>query len=154
MCQVFAPLLEYSAQRDAYKANANMANRAKMDEDRMINLRESQEQEKAAQQQIAQDLETRQIASRAQVAAGQTGGFLNNNVVMQDIVRQGLEANTMTSQNLERTTAQLGEERRGAATRAQSRINSVARPSRTATVLKIGQGAAEDYQTAQTFGIT
>lgn len=125
-----------NAQADAYKANAEMANRAKMDEDRMINLRQSQEQEKAAQQKIAQDLETQQIASRVQ--ATDSGGFLNNNAVMQDIVRQGLEANTMTTQNLERTTAQLGEERRGAATRAQSRINAVARPSKMATGLQIG----------------
>lgn len=128
------------AQGKAYEANAAAANRAKMDEDRMINLRQSQEQEKAAQQKIAQDLETQQIASRVQ--ATDSGGFLNNNAVMQDIVRQGLEANTMTSQNLERTTAQLQEERRGAATRAQSRINSVARPSRRGTMLQIGAGAA------------
>ena len=130
-----------NAQADAYKANAEMANRAKMDEDRMINLREAQEQEKAAQTKIAQDLETQQIASRVQ--ATDPGGFLNNNAVMQDIVRQGLEANTMTTQNLGRTTAQLGEDRRGASTRAQSRINSVARPSRTATALKIGSGGID-----------
>ena len=137
-----------NAQADAYEANAEMANRAKMDEDRMINLRQSQEQEKAAQQKIAQDLETQQIASRVQ--ATDSGGFLNNNAVMQDIVRQGLVANNMTTQNLERTTAQLQEDRRGATTRAQSRINSVARPSRTATGLQIGSGlvsAGTSYQT-------
>lgn len=135
-----------NAQADAYEANAEMANRAKMDEDRMINLRQSQEQEKAAQQKIAQDLETQQIASRVQ--ATDSGGFLNNNAVMQDIVRQGLVANNMTTQNLERTTAQLGEERRGATTKAQSRVNAVARPSRMATGLQIGTsvlGAASDY---------
>tara|TARA_E500000081_G_scaffold119910_1_gene124258 strand:+ start:833 stop:1360 length:528 start_codon:yes stop_codon:yes gene_type:complete len=136
-----------NAQADAYKANAEMANRAKMDEERMINLRQSQEQEKAAQQKIAQDLETQQITARAQ--ATDSGLTLNNNAVIQDIVRQGLVANNMTTQNLERTTAQLGEDRRGAATKAQSRINSVARPSRTATGLQIGSGllsSATDYK--------
>tara|TARA_X000001382_G_scaffold58660_1_gene40287 strand:- start:11660 stop:12196 length:537 start_codon:yes stop_codon:yes gene_type:complete len=128
-----------NAQADAYEANAEMANRAKMDEDRMIGLREAQEQEKAAQAKIAQDLETQQIASRVQ--ATDSGGFLNNNAVMQDIVRQGLVANNMTTQNLERTTAQLGEDRRGASTRAQSRINSVSRPNRMATGLQIGSSA-------------
>ena len=134
-----------NAQADAYQANAAAANRAKMDEDRMINLREAQEQEKAAQQKIARDLETQQIASRVQ--ATDSGGFLNNNAVMQDIVRQGLEANTMTTQNLERTTAQLGEDRRGASTRAQSRINSVSRPSRMATGLQIGSSLASAAST-------
>ena len=131
----------YNAQRDAYKANAKAANQAKIDEDRMINLRQSQEQEKAAQQKIAQNLETQQIASRVQ--ATDSGGFLNNNAVMQDIVRQGLVANNMTSQNLDRTTAQLGEERIGATRRAQSRINSVDRPSRTGAVSQIGSGAVQ-----------
>tara|TARA_B100000965_G_C19603362_1_gene764399 strand:- start:16799 stop:17278 length:480 start_codon:yes stop_codon:yes gene_type:complete len=138
----------YNAQRDAYKANAKAANQAKIDDDRRINLQEAQIQEQAAQQKISQDLETRQIASRAQ--ATDSGGFLNNNAVMQDIMRQGLVANNMTSQNLERQQAQLGEERIGAERRAQSRINSVARPSRTGTVLQIGSGATSagtSYQT-------
>lgn len=131
----------HNAQRDAYKANAKAANQAKIDEDRMINLQESQLQEQTAQAKIAQDLETRQIASRVQ--ATDSGGFLNNNAIVQDIVRQGLVANNMTSQNLERQQAQLGEERIGAERRAQSRINSVARPSRTATYLQIGSGAVQ-----------
>lgn len=130
----------HNAQRDAYKANAKAASQAKVDEDRMINQQEAQIQEQAAQAKIAQDLETQQIASRAQ--ATDSGGFLNNNAVIQDIVRQGLVANNMTSQNLERQQAQLGEERIGAERRAQSRINSVARPSRTATALQIGASAA------------
>ncbi len=131
----------HSAQRDAYKANAKAASQAKVDEDRMLNQQEAQIQEQASEAKIAQDLETQQVASRAQ--ATDSGGFLNNNAVMQDIVRQGLEANTMTSQNLERQQAQLGEERIGAERRAQSRINSVARPSRTATALQIGSGLVQ-----------
>jgi len=132
----------HKAQGKAYEANAAAANQAKIDEDRMINLQQAKEEEKAAQQRIATDLETQQTASRAQVAAAQTGGFLNNNAVVQDILRQGLNADTMTSQNLDRTVSQLGEERAGAMSRAQSRINSVARPSRTATMLQIGASAA------------
>tara|TARA_R100000951_G_scaffold78563_1_gene66317 strand:+ start:5765 stop:6361 length:597 start_codon:yes stop_codon:yes gene_type:complete len=140
--QTMGALESNRAQGKAYEANAAAANQAKIDEDRMINLQQAQEEEKAAQQRIATDLQTQQTASRAQVAAGQTGGFLNNNAVMQDIMRQGLAANTVTSQNLDRTVSQLGEERAGAMNRAQSRINSVARPSRTATMLQIGASAA------------
>ena len=132
----------HKAQNKAYVDNAEMANKAKMDEDRMINLQESQEQEAVATQEIEQNKQTQQLAARANVAGGESGGFLNNNAVVQDIVRQGLEANTMTGQNLDRTKAQLGEERLGANTRAQSRINSVSKASKAATGLQIAGSAA------------
>ena len=133
---------QHKAQNKAFVANAEAANQAKMDEDRMINLQQSQEQEAAAAQTIEQNRQTQELAARATVAGGESGGFLNNNAVIQDIVRQGLEANTMTGQNLGRTTAQLGEQRLGATSRAQSRINSVSKASNAATGLAIaGAGA-------------
>ena len=155
MCdpQYAAAILDHRAQAKAYEKNAELANQAKMDEDRMINLREAQEQEAAAQQAIEQDRQTQQVAARATVAGAESGGFLNNNAVMQDIVRQGLEANTMTGQNLERTTAQLGEERLGARTRAQSRINSVARPSAAATAIRIASTAHGNIQDGAGLGM-
>ena len=131
----------HNAQNKAFEKNAEMANKAKLDEDRMINLQQSQEQEAAATQSIEQNRQTQEVASRATVAGGESGGFLNNNAVVQDIVRQGLEANTMTGQNLGRTTAQLGEQRLGANTRAQSRINSVSKSSAAATGLSIAGNA-------------
>jgi len=131
----------HNAQNKAYEKNAEMANKAKMDEDRMINLQESQEQEAAASQSIEQNRQTQELAARANVAGGESGGFLNNNAVIQNIVRQGLEANTTSGQNLERTKAQLGEQRLGANTRAQSRINSVSKASAAATGLKIAGNA-------------
>ena len=138
-------LQQHSAQSKQFEQNAEMANRAKMDEDRMINLQEAQEQEAAATQMIEQNRQTEVASSRAKVAGGESGGFLNNNAVMQDIARQGLEANTMTGQNLERTKAQFGEQRLGASTRAQSRINSVAKPNALATGLQIGAAGASNY---------
>ena len=94
-----------------------------MDEDRMINLQQSQEQEAAAAQNtIEQNRQTQELAARANVAGGESGGFLNNNAVIQDIVRQGLEANTMTGQNLERSKAQFGEQRLGANTQERSHV--------------------------------
>ena len=135
----------HKAQNKAYKDNAELANKAKMDEDRMINLQEAQEQEAAATQAIEQNRQTQQLASRANVAGGESGGFLNNNAVVQDIVRQGLEANTMTGQNLDRTSAQLNEQRLGAHTRAQSRINSVSKSERSAVALQIAGNAVNTY---------
>jgi len=131
----------HKAQNKRYKDNAEMANKAKMDEDRMINLQEAQAQEATAAQAIEQNRQTQQLSSRANVAGGESGGFLNNNAVVQDIVRQGLEANTMAGQNLDRSTAQLGEQRLGANTRAQSRINSVSKSERSAAALQIAGNA-------------
>jgi len=132
----------HSAQNKAYKTNAKAAVQAKVDEDRVINLQEAQEQEAAATQKIEQNRQSQELASSAAVAGGESGGFLNNNAVVQDIMRQGLEANTMTGQNLERTKAQLGEQRLGAKSKAQSRINSVSKASGMATALKIGAAGA------------
>jgi len=128
----------HRAQNKAFESNAKAANQAKMDEDRAINLQEAQEQEATAAQSIEQDRQTQGLAAKATVAGGESGGFLNNNAVVQDIMRQGLESNTMSGQNLERTQAQLGEQRLGATSRAQSRINSVSKASPMATALKIG----------------
>lgn len=143
------------AQEAQYQANLEASLQAQADEQRMINLQQSQEQEKAAQEKIANDLQVKQTASRVQ--ATDTGAIINNNAVMQDIVRQGLEANTGISQNLERSDAQAREEMRGAKSRAQSRINSVSRPSKAATGLAIGSAlvsGAQDYRKAGgTFGL-
>ena len=142
-------LQQHKAQNKAFETNAEAANRAKMDEDRMINLQESQEQEAAAQNAIEQNRQTQELAARANVAGGESGGFLNNDAVMQNIVRQGLESNTMTGQNLERSKAQLGEQRLGATSRAQSRINSVSKASNAATGLAIAGAGANAWGTHQ-----
>lgn len=141
---------QHKAQTAQYNSNKQMALQAQADEQRQLRLQQGQEQEQAAQKQIANDLQARTMASRVQ--ATDTGAILNNNAVVQDIMRQGLEANTGITQNLERTDAQYGEELRGAGTRAQSRINSVSKPSSTATGLKIGSAfatAGSDYRNAQ-----
>jgi len=140
--QTLGAIESNKAEGEAYKSRATTANQAKVDTDRQLNLQQAQLDEKAAQEKIAQNLQTQQIASTATTAAGESGGFLNNDAVIQDMVRQGLEANTMTTQNLERNIAQIGEQRLGAKSTAQSRINEIARPSRRGTVLQIGSGAA------------
>ena len=48
-------------------------------------------------------------------------------------------SNTGVDRNLDNTMQGLQEERLGSKSRAQSRINSVSKPSSTATGLKIGQ---------------
>lgn len=123
------------AQADMAEQNAENANEGLKDQHRLINLKEAEEQEKYASEKIARDLEAQKVASR--VKATDSGGFLNNDAITQDIMRQGLVADTMASQNLERASAQYGEQRKSATTSAQSRINQVAPPSSLATGLQI-----------------
>ena len=116
------------AQDAAYEENLRASIQAKQDADRQINLQESQAQEAAAQEQIANDLQTRQTLARAVVAGGVSGANGNSTVAAQEnIVRQGLEANTMITQNLGREIAQMQEDRLGAKSNYTSRVNSVSR---------------------------
>ena len=138
----------HQAQKVKEQVNRRSALQAQKDEQRQINIQSAQEDTAAAEQKLQTDLETRVMASRATVAGGESGAVLNNNAILQDIERQGLMANTTVDRNFENTVQGLREERLGAKTRTQSRINSVSKPSSTATGLKIGQsvlGAAQGY---------
>lgn len=130
----------HQAQKQAHLENKANALQAQSDELRQINVQQAQEDTKAAQEKIANDLAVREQVSRANVAGDESGASLNNNAVVQDMRRQGLVANTMTGQNLENTMQNLQEERLGSKTRAISRINQVAKPSSTATALQIASG--------------
>jgi hypothetical protein len=120
--------------------NRRAALKAQTDEQRQMRLQQGQEQEKAAEEQVGIALDTRETASRAQVAAGESGVDIQGMGVIGDIMRQGLEAQTGITQNLGRQDVQRLEDFRGAKSRTQSRINAVSRPSSTATGLKIASG--------------
>ena len=129
----------HQAQKVKEQVNRRSALAAQTDELRQINIQAAQEDTAAAEQKIQTDLEVMQQTSRAEVAGGESGVSLNNNAVIQDMARQGLVANTGVDRNLDTTMQGLQEERLGSKSRAQSRINSVSKPSSTATGLKIGQ---------------
>jgi mannitol-specific phosphotransferase system IIBC component len=116
------------AQDAAYEENLRASNQAKMDADRQMNLQQAQAEEAAAQEKISNDLQSREVLARAVVAGGESGAQGQSNLeVQQGIVRQGLEANNMVTQNLGRELEQLNEERLGVKSRTQSRINSVSK---------------------------
>lgn len=124
--QVMAAKAASDAQDAAYEENLRASTQAKRDADRQINLQESQAQEAAAQEQIANDLQTRELVARSVVAGGESGANGNSTLAVQEnIVRQGLEANTMITQNLGREIAQIQEDRLGAKSNYTSRVNSV-----------------------------
>ncbi len=130
---------QHQAQKVKEQVNRRNALAAQNDELRQINIQAAQEDTAAAEQKLQTDLEVMQQTSRAEVAGGESGVSLNNNAVIQDMERQGLVANTGVDRNLDTTMQGLQEERLGSKSRAQSRINSVSKPSSTATGLKIGQ---------------
>ena len=131
------------AQDAAYDENLRASTQAKRDADRQINLEQSQADEAAAQEQIANDLEAKQTLARAVVAGGESGANGNSTVAVQEnIVRQGLEANTMVTQNLGREVAQLGESRLGAKSNYSSRVNSVSRGSGVGIGTVLGAAAS------------
>jgi hypothetical protein len=129
----------HQAQKVKEQVNRRSALAAQNDELRQINIQAAQEDTAAAEQKLQTDLEVMQQTARAEVAGGESGASLNNNAVIQDMERQGLMANTGVDRNLDTTMQGLQEERLGSKSRAQSRINSVSKPSSTATGLKIGQ---------------
>ena len=129
----------HQAQKVKEQVNRRSALAAQTDELRQINIQAAQEDTAAAEQKLQTDLEVMQQTARAEVAGGESGVSLNNNAVIQDMERQGLMANTGVDRNLDTTMQGLQEERLGSKSRAQSRINSVSKPSSTATGLKIGQ---------------
>lgn len=113
--------------QDAAKAESDRAAvQAKVDADRQINLQQLQNDEAAAVEAFTNDARTKELVARSVVAGGESGAIGNtNNAIIANVMRQGLEANTMVTQNLGRETAQLGETRLGQQSTYQSRINAV-----------------------------
>ena len=146
--QVAGQVYAHQEQKKAHKENAEAAAAAKAVEDQQTLIQQSYADQDAAQEKMRQNAEVRKKAARARVAAGESGGFLNNNAVVQDIMRQGLVANQATSQNLERQTTQTGFDLMANESRAQSRINQVAKPDAIATGLNIGGTVAQGYAQA------
>ena len=132
----------HKAQAMEYEVNKRNALQAQADELRQINVQQVQEETAAAQDKNETNLAVMEQQARAVVAGGESGATLNNNAVIQDMERQGLMANTQVGVNLDNTLQGLQEERLGSKSRTQSRINSVSRPSKAATGLKIGQAIA------------
>jgi hypothetical protein len=141
----------HKAQEMEYEVNRRNALQAQADELRQINVQQAQEETAAAQDKNENNLAVMEQQARAIVAGGESGATLNNNAVIQDMERQGLMANTQVGVNLDNTLQGLQEERLGSKSRAQSRINSVSRPSRTATGLKIGQAVATGMSNSTLF---
>ena len=135
-------VMSAKAQNDSAEMNARNANIAAMEQDQQINLQQSQMQEKAAGEKLDNATKVQQALARADMAAINSGGMLNNDAIGQSIMRQGLVTESTILQNLDRNVDQFGLDRKGVRSSAQSRINSVSASSNTATGLQIAGNVA------------
>lgn len=139
----------HNAQADAFDANAKAAHAAKVEEDRMVNEDAATADAAAAQEKIDRGLEGMKSSATALTSAGESGVSGNSiDALMGELDASVLRGNTTTTQNLE--LSQRGTQRQLASNKrtSQSRINSVAKPSRTATGLQIGATMAKGAMSA------
>jgi hypothetical protein len=132
-------VMSHQAQAAAASANADAAKFAAMSEYRQLNMQQRQEQKIAAQRKMAASLQEGELLARGRVAAGEAG-VQGRSVddVLANISRGSLEEQNVLTQNLEAYNRQLDEQRIGVQSRAQSRINQVARPSFLGSALSTG----------------
>jgi hypothetical protein len=148
--QALGTLQGHNAQADAFDDNARAAHAAKVEEDRMVQEDAAVSDQAAAQEKIDRGLEGMKASSTALTSAGESGVSGNSiDALMGELDASVLRGNTTTTQNLE--LSQRGTRRQLASNKrtAQSRINSVAKPSKSATALSIAGTVAS---TAASYG--
>jgi len=139
-----ASIVSAGEQQQQAQANEKNANASYLNDVRQLNLRQRQEEEAESQRGMEADIQTMRDSSKARTASGESGvSGLSVDALMSDILRQNLFDDTKADSNLGATKAQIAEQKKGAETGRQSRINSVPYPSFAATALQIGGDAYE-----------
>lgn len=125
-------------QAKAYEANARAANQAKIYEDQAANEDLALKQQAAAEEMINRDMEARKKKSTAFASALESGVQGNSvDALLSELEASALRGNTITARNLEVDRRTAGRQLESNKRTAQSRINSVAKPSKAATGLQI-----------------
>lgn len=133
---------QYSAQKAEYKQNEANSIQAWKDQQAQITQREMQEQDALKQKLAQQNLEQAQAEADVEVsgaAAGVSGISLDN--LTRDVARRAATNREIEQTNTDMIISQLKLERKGANSQAQSRINSVAKPSGLSLIAGIGSAA-------------
>lgn len=139
-----ASIVSAGEQQQQAQANEKNANASYLNDVRQLNLRQRQEEEAESQRGMEADIQTMRDSSKARTASGESGvSGLSVDALMSDILRQNLFDDTKADSNLGATKAQIAEQKKGAETGRQSRINSVPYPSFAGTALQIGGDAYE-----------
>ena len=126
-------------QQQQAQRNEASANAAYLNDVRQLNLRQREEQEAESQRGMEADIQSMKDVSTARTASGESGvSGLSVDALMTDIFDD-----TKADSNLSSTEAQIAQQKKGAESGRQSRINSVPYPSFAATALQIGGSAYE-----------
>ena len=142
-------------QAKMFEANAKAANQAKIYEDQAVNEDLALKQEVAAEEMINRDMEARKKKSTAFASALESGVRGNSvDALLSELEASALRGNTITARNLEVDRRTAGRQFESNTRTAQSRINSVAKPSKTAAGLQIAGHVADKvtYTKADGFG--
>lgn len=144
-------LLEYQQQKSAYNANKVQATQSYSDSLNAIQRRQEQEQQASAENRLQNEREYDATKARATVAAGEAGvSGLSVNALLNDLAGQQAHRQGMIDTNLAWTTEQLQDEKTGARSTMQSRINSLQNPSGLGLALTIGGQALGGYDKYKT----
>lgn len=135
---------------DQTQENADKAYRQEVSQ---INRRVIEEQDAAGSKLTENAIGAAKARSRARVSAGESGvSGLSVDALMADFSRQEQKYRYGVQSNLKRTTDQAQMEKKGAATRGQSRVNSafsstrpISKPSFLQPALQIGAGGLDTY---------
>ncbi len=139
---------------DQHNAGAAAAVEANALNQAQINVQASQENTDLATAKLDADLDNQQRISRVQVASGETGGFLNNQAALQEVVRQGIVQQDRAGVGQERAQLAQQQQREGVQRQTQSRINSLPKPSVNKMALGLSAlGSAGSAATSAGYGM-
>ena len=110
-----------------HEENRKQANAAAVLSYQQNQAEEIQAGEAALQQQMANDLRARELTATSNVAQAASGGMDNTGAIGGRFIRQGLEANTQITQNLERDRANFALNNIATRNNQYSRIQSVSK---------------------------
>ena len=126
-----AQMADYNNQAAAWKANYVNSLAAGRDEDKALTQRELQEEEAYRNKVHLSLLEEAEAKSEGAVMAAGAGiGGISVDTMLREIGSQAAYNRVTEETNWQNTAAQLQLEKEASVTRTQSRINSVARPSK------------------------
>lgn len=135
---------QFVGQRQQAKANEAAAKEAWRIDQNQITKRQMQEEDALRQKQEAQNIEEAQVKASAAVGAIQGGvsGISVDNIIA-DVGRQASRNRVTEEENYRMVASQLQTQRQKVSADAQSRINSVPRPSALSLVAGIAGSAIE-----------
>lgn len=139
-------IAQYSAQKQEAKQNQENAESAWAQQQNQLTKRAMQEEDALRQKQQTMNIEEAQAkASTVASAAGAGVAGLSLDNIVADVGRRASFNRQAEEENTRNTLAQIRMERKGVNSQAQSRINSVPKPSALSLVAGIGGAAIKGY---------